>query len=125
MEQLQTAAKALAVILVLGSFIVGAAFIVSAEAALHRPRQPRRLVTTGPFALTRNPIYVGLAFVYVGVAASLDLLWAILALPLVLIAVDQLVVAREEHRLADRFGDDYHHYVATTPRWVLARWRAR
>jgi protein-S-isoprenylcysteine O-methyltransferase Ste14 len=113
--------RAIAAALGLVTVAVGVTFIGSAIATLGNTSG---LATSGPFRLTRNPIYVGLAFVYVGLAASLGLSWAIVFLPVVIVAVDQLVVAREERRLSDLFGDDYRLYVSQTPRWLFARWRA-
>jgi protein-S-isoprenylcysteine O-methyltransferase Ste14 len=101
--------------------VVGLVFIGSAVATLGRTSG---LATRGVFTLTRNPIYVGFAFAYLGVAALLRLSWAILLLPVVIAAVDQLVVAREERRLSGVFGDDYRRYIADTPRWLFAHWRA-
>ena len=122
MEQIRALIDAGAVVLVVASLGAGAVLVASAIAAMRRRR--RGLITTGPYAITRNPTYVGLAFLYLGVALSLRLVWAIVLLPLAILVVDKLVVAREERYLTERFGDEYRHYVATTRRWLLARWRA-
>lgn len=104
------------------SAFIGVLFIGTAVAEL---RRGDGLVEDGPFEFTRNPIYVGLAFVYFGVAAAMQLTWAVLLLPFVVFAVDKLVVAREERYLLSIYGDEYRHYLAATPRWLVAKWRAR
>jgi protein-S-isoprenylcysteine O-methyltransferase Ste14 len=76
------------------------------------------LVTDGPYRFTRNPMYVGMAFLYVALAFALGLLWPLAVLPLVLIAVDRLVIAREEPYLERTFGEDYRAYRARVRRWL-------
>lgn len=76
------------------------------------------LVTSGPYRFTRNPMYVGMAFLYAALALALGVIWALIALPLVLIAVDRLVVAREEPYLEAKFGDAYRDYKRRVRRWL-------
>jgi len=76
------------------------------------------LVTTGPYRITRNPMYVGMAALYAGLALALGVIWALAFLPLVLFAVDRLVIAREEPYLEARFGEDYREYKLRVRRWV-------
>lgn len=76
------------------------------------------LVTTGPFRFTRNPLYVGLTLLYLGIAVAARSLWA-LALLLVALAVMQRgVIDREEHYLERRFGADYVRYRERVRRWI-------
>jgi protein-S-isoprenylcysteine O-methyltransferase Ste14 len=78
----------------------------------------RVLVTTGIHAWTRNPIYVGLFAVYVGIAIAVRSPWIlILALPLAIV-MRYGVVAREETYLEQRFGDTYRNYKARVRRWL-------
>lgn len=76
------------------------------------------LVTSGVFRLTRNPMYVGLAAAYAGVAALLGSWWPLALLPLVLVAVDRLVIAREEPYLARALGAQYEAYRRRVRRWL-------
>jgi len=76
------------------------------------------LVLTGPFARSRNPIYVALVLLSLGLALLVNALWcAVLLLPAVIV-LRRFVVAREEAYLERRFGDDYRRYCARTRRWV-------
>jgi protein-S-isoprenylcysteine O-methyltransferase Ste14 len=76
------------------------------------------LVTSGPYRFTRNPMYLGMACLYVALALALGVIWALVALPAVLVAVDRLVIAREEPYLEARFGDEYRAYKRRVRRWL-------
>ncbi len=76
------------------------------------------LVTEGPYQVTRNPMYLGMAFLYVAIAFAVGLVWPLAFLPLVLITVDRLVIAREEPYLLRRFGAPYADYTARVRRWL-------
>jgi len=104
------------------------AFVALASAAVTRFRRagttenPFRpstaLVVDGPFRITRNPMYLGMAALFVGLAFLLGLMWALLILPIVLIAVDRLIIAREEPYLERKFGQDYVEYKKRVRRWI-------
>lgn len=76
------------------------------------------LVTDGPYRISRNPIYLGMATLYVGLTFLLGIMWALLFLPFVLIAVDRLVIAREEPYLERKFGQEYVEYKRRVRRWI-------
>lgn len=87
--------------------------------ALARPHfgEPAGLVTSGPFAVTRNPIY--LAFVLP--LASLALYApaaALLGIVLYVAVMNRFVIAPEERALAAAFGPRYHEWAQHTPRWI-------
>jgi protein-S-isoprenylcysteine O-methyltransferase Ste14 len=103
----------------------GAALGVWFARTLHAagtPVDPREattaIVTSGPFARTRNPGYLGMALVYAGASLLANRRWPLVALPAVLAVVDRGVVRREEAYLAGRFGSEYENYRARVPRWV-------
>jgi protein-S-isoprenylcysteine O-methyltransferase Ste14 len=76
------------------------------------------LVTAGPYRLTRNPMYLGMACLYTGLAMAFGLLWSLALLPVALVMVDRLVIAREERYLERRFGDSYREYRTQVRRWL-------
>jgi protein-S-isoprenylcysteine O-methyltransferase Ste14 len=76
------------------------------------------LVISGPYRFTRNPMYLGMVFLYVALAFALGLIWALILLPLVIAAVDQLVIAREEPYLVRKFGQPYRDYMGRVRRWL-------
>src|SRR5256885_3797389 len=86
------------------------------------PIQPTTaLVVRGPYRFTRNPMYLGLAALYVGVTLLINSLWPLVVLPVVLIVIRWWVVAREEAYLERKFGDAYRAYTTRVRRGVWAR----
>lgn len=76
------------------------------------------LVTDGLYRYSRNPIYLGLTLVYLGLVAGLASLGALVLL-LPLIATMQVgVIHREERYLERKFGDDYRAYKQRVRRWL-------
>jgi protein-S-isoprenylcysteine O-methyltransferase Ste14 len=117
----RTPARALALPLLL----VGAGLLAAGLEGFRRARTevlPFRpttaLVTGGPYRLSRNPMYVALLAVYLAAALWFDVAWALVLAPLVVLAVDRLVIAREERYLEAKFGDAYRAYRARVRRWV-------
>jgi protein-S-isoprenylcysteine O-methyltransferase Ste14 len=76
------------------------------------------LVTTGPYRLTRNPMYTGLTIAYLSGALLIDSAWPLILLPAVLIVLFNTVIAREERYLGDAFGSEYAAYCAQVRRWL-------
>jgi protein-S-isoprenylcysteine O-methyltransferase Ste14 len=76
------------------------------------------LVTSGPYRFTRNPMYLGMAFLYVALAFALGVIWALALLPAVIVIVDRVVIAREEPYLERKFGQAYRDYKARVRRWL-------
>jgi protein-S-isoprenylcysteine O-methyltransferase Ste14 len=81
-------------------------------------RPTTALVVCGPYRLTRNPMYLGLLCVYIGVALWFGVVWALIFVPLVVLAVQHLAIAKEEHYLEQKFGDAYRQYRAHVRRWL-------
>lgn len=81
---------------------------------------PDRLVTTGPFALCRNPMYLGHMIFLVGLALSLRSLLAA-GITVATVVWFQFRVRRDEKRLGERFGQPYIEYMARVGRWIPGR----
>nr|WP_255699932.1 isoprenylcysteine carboxylmethyltransferase family protein [Jiella avicenniae] len=76
------------------------------------------LVVDGVYRLTRNPMYLGMALVYAGVALLFDCaLTAALLLPAVL-TIHYGVIRREERYLTGKFGDAYRDFMRKSRRWL-------
>ena len=76
------------------------------------------LVTTGPYAVSRNPIYAGMIAIYAGVALRTRSFPALALLPVALAVLERGVIDREERYLEQRFTDVYRAYYERVPRWL-------
>ena len=79
---------------------------------------PTTLVTSGPYRFTRNPMYVGLTLLYIGVAGTRLEVWPLIVLPLLLAYVNFQVIPVEERRLFAVFAQPYRDYSARVRRWL-------
>jgi len=107
---------AVALGLVLGAWAMFT--FLGARTAIIPHRPATEVVQTGPYRLSRNPMYVALGLVYVGLALWLNRLWPLLLLPLVYVLLYRLVVRREERYLKSAFGEAYGAYRRRVRRWV-------
>jgi protein-S-isoprenylcysteine O-methyltransferase Ste14 len=106
-------------------FCIGAAFAGWAWILFHKADTTRvpgqastTLVTWGPYRISRNPMYLGLAVAYLGEAGILVQAWPLLVLPLVLAYLNGLVIPVEEARLREVFNGAYAAYRASVRRWI-------
>jgi len=76
------------------------------------------LVTTGAYRVSRNPMYTGLAILYLGGALLAGTWWPVLFWPVVIALVTVLVIRPEERYLAQRFGEAYARYRGEVRRWL-------
>jgi len=88
--------------------------------AISRTRSERLgpLVASGPFAVVRNPLYVGNMLLWVGFALTARLVW-LAPVILMLLALEYHAIVRwEESLLETRLGDAYREYATRVPRWI-------
>jgi protein-S-isoprenylcysteine O-methyltransferase Ste14 len=96
----------------------GMATFARARTPIIPNRPAAKLVLAGPYRFTRNPMYVGLTSLYTGLALLLNLAWAIVLLPLVLLVLTKTVIRHEERHLGDAFGSAYADYCGRVRRWL-------
>lgn len=83
------------------------------------PGQETRVVLAqGPFAVSRNPLYVGLVVVYLAIALMWPSLWALALTPLVVAGLWWGAITPEERYLRAKFGDEYSAYCERVRRWL-------
>lgn len=104
-----------------GWTLVGAGVAISASAVRAASdvdlERACTLVWTGPYARSRNPMYVGWTLLYLGVALITRNLWMFLSLPLVA-GILHREVLREEDALEVAFGEEYVRYRKQVRRYV-------
>jgi protein-S-isoprenylcysteine O-methyltransferase Ste14 len=100
-------------------------FILPAMRSFHSARTsmiPFRpafsLVTHGVYGITRNPMYVSLLLLYAGISIFLNFWWPIALAPALIVAVDRMVIVKEEAYLVRRFGEEYRRYRERVRRWI-------
>lgn len=76
------------------------------------------LITDGPFARSRNPIYVGNTLLMLSAGLLFGIAWFLLLGFAAALAVQKLAIEREERHLAARFGAAWDEYARRTPRWL-------
>lgn len=80
-------------------------------------KQSKVLVTSGPFQLSRNPIYLAMTGLYIAVTLIFNSLWLLVLLMPLLAIMQWGVIFREERYLSKQFGKSYSAYKASTGRW--------
>jgi len=81
-------------------------------------RPVRAVVTTGVHGWSRNPIYVGMLVLYIGIGIAVRSTWILVLAPFIFIVLRYAVIAREERYLEQRFGDTYCDYKRRVRRWL-------
>jgi protein-S-isoprenylcysteine O-methyltransferase Ste14 len=109
------------VALILSSFLIGGSGIIVMRSA-HTSPNPRRpttaLVEQGIFRYTRNPLYLSMLVLFLGIAIFTTSLWLILLVPLLFLIADRGAVKPEESYLERKFGQMYLEYKKRVPRWI-------
>lgn len=111
----------LGVLLLLGGVALMAWAIVTmnrAQANVMPHRAATQLVTHGPFAWSRNPIYVADVMIVAGLGLAFRNAWMLIGAVVLAILLRELAAKREERHLAERFGDGWNDYSARVRRWV-------
>ena len=76
------------------------------------------LITDGPYRFSRNPIYVSLTLLYVGLGAFFNNAWILILVAPVLLIMDRWVIRKEERHLEEKFGEAYRQYKSVVRRWI-------
>lgn len=107
------------------SILISIPIVISAVRALRRgrtafdARKPTTsLVTDGAFRYSRNPTYLSLTLLYVGLAFVLDSLWVLLMGVPAVAVTHWGIVLREERYLESKFGEEYRRYAQRVRRWI-------
>jgi protein-S-isoprenylcysteine O-methyltransferase Ste14 len=76
------------------------------------------IVTTGPFRFTRNPLYLSITLLYLGLTLISNTWWGMICLFPLVVVMHNGVVLREEYYLEQKFGETYRNYRATVRRYL-------
>jgi len=76
------------------------------------------LVTTGLFAVTRNPFYLGMALILLGLAVLLGSATPLVVVPIYVLAMTKAFIEPEEKMLEEIFGDQFRQYRERVRTWL-------
>ena len=80
--------------------------------------RPTRIIDSGPYRFSRNPMYVAWTVIYVGIAVLVNSWWLLIFLPVLLAFTHYFVVRREEQQLEQHFGKEYRQYYNHVRRYL-------
>jgi protein-S-isoprenylcysteine O-methyltransferase Ste14 len=96
----------------------GARQFIKAKTNFRTFKEADKLVTSGPFRYTRNPMYLGLLLCLVGAWILLRDLSPVLGVVIFLIVADHWYIQSEERMLRMKFGPDFENYCPKVRRWI-------
>lgn len=109
----------LPVLAISAGFAVDALLILNKnKTAITYIKPTTKFITKRSFQITRNPLYLSLLLVIVGIIFISNSLWYCFSLILLFLFFDLLVVPREEKYLEKKFGEGYIQYKKRVRRWL-------
>jgi protein-S-isoprenylcysteine O-methyltransferase Ste14 len=88
------------------------------RSALDPKKRTRGLVTSGIYRYTRNPVYLGFAFMLIGLPLNWGTYWGIILVWPLITLMNNLVIKPEETGLEKEFKDQYTDYKSRVRRWL-------
>ena len=105
--------------------IMGIYFIVLARREFAHYGQPTdpgqptsKVITSGVFSISRNPLYLGAVFIFLGIALATNILWTLITLLISIMICHYILIIPEEKYLTTKFGKAYQDYTASVHRWL-------
>ena len=105
--------------------VVGISLAVLARREFSRYGQPTdpglptsKIVSTGVFSISRNPLYLGGVLILAGISLAFNLPWLLILLIPSMVVCHYILIAPEERYLATKFGEQYRMYTETVHRWI-------
>ncbi|MEO6471342.1 MAG: isoprenylcysteine carboxylmethyltransferase family protein [Aeromicrobium sp.] len=109
-----------AFLMVVGVALAGSAvsMFVRAHTTVIPHHRVSTVVTSGPFRISRNPMYTAFALLCLGGALAIGTWWPIVTLVPALVVIVKFVIRPEERYLSEAFGPDYAAYCQKVRRWL-------
>lgn len=79
---------------------------------------PKKVVDVFPYSRSRNPLYLSLLLLYLGVGLLAGSTVLLIAMPIVFLMFHTIIIPWEERRLSRRFGNEYEDYRKRVRRWL-------
>jgi protein-S-isoprenylcysteine O-methyltransferase Ste14 len=117
----QTSARLIGLIIMIINLLFGLPALRGMFAVKTSPNPSRpttSLVFSGPYRISRNPMYIGLTIFYAGIVIFFQLPWGLVLLPVVIWLITIWVIIPEEQYLEQKFGAEYLDYKSEVRRWI-------
>lgn len=101
--------------------IYSVAFIGSVSRTRNTSSAGANLITSGPFAFVRNPLYCGNFLICLGIAVFSGVTWVVLLTVALFAFQYYCIVKYEEKLLLEKFGTEYAEYMTKVPAWIPSR----
>jgi protein-S-isoprenylcysteine O-methyltransferase Ste14 len=110
-----------------GAIVIGAVLglglwsvvLVRRSGQSENPWKPTtQVIQTGPFSVTRNPMYLQMVLVCLGFAVALMNVWILILTPVCAALLQKLAIVPEEEYLERKFGEPYRDYQRRVRRWL-------
>lgn len=98
--------------------LTGARKFKKADTNIEPWKPTSNIISHGPYAYSRNPLYIAMTIIYLGIALAAGSTIALLLLVPCLLFIRYYVIAREESYLERAFGDEYLAYKCKVRRWI-------
>ena len=101
-----------------GIAVWGRRTMVAAGTNVNPSRPAKAIVSTGPFRFSRNPLYLSLTTIYLGLTLAVNTWWGVVVLIPLLLVMHRGVVLREERYLEQKFDEQYRQYRSRVRRYL-------
>jgi protein-S-isoprenylcysteine O-methyltransferase Ste14 len=118
MSDILVAVGWLALLAVVALFFTALRTMRKAKTPINPNAQPEHLVTSGPFGISRNPIYLADTLLLIGVGLVSGIAWFLPVALVASFATQKMAIEREERWLADKFAKRYRDYAKRVRRWI-------
>ena len=115
--------------IILGSFMIISGLIIILSAIILfkkykttitplKPSKATKLITDGIYKFSRNPMYLGLLLVLLGISIILNLIGGFFLIPLFILYLNLFQIIPEENAMVDLFKDEFLDYKKNVRRWI-------
>jgi protein-S-isoprenylcysteine O-methyltransferase Ste14 len=118
MSDILVAVGWLALLATVALFVSAFRAMAKAKTPINPNKQPEHLLTTGPFGITRNPIYLADTLLLIGVGLVTGIVWFLPSAIVAALATKKVAIDKEERWLFEKFGKRYRDYTKRVRRWI-------